>query len=70
MEAYHKSMAALVEREHKLEGKPPLVQFLTSRKGTKKTKKQNTMVQPSHGPNGRLPSVAGTKGKTDEHPHQ
>lgn len=59
-----------VERERKLEGKPPLVQFLTSRKGTKKTKKQNKIVQPSHGPNGPLPSAAGTKDKTHEDTHQ
>lgn len=59
-----------VERERKLEGKPPLVQFLTARKGTKKTKKQNKIVQPSHGPNGPLPSAAGRKDKTHEDAHQ
>jgi hypothetical protein len=52
-----------VERERKLEGKPPLVQFLTSRKGTKKTNKR---AQPSHRPDGPLPSPVGTKGKKQE----
>lgn len=34
-----------VERQRKLEGKPPLVQFLTSRKGPTKTKTTDQMVR-------------------------
>jgi hypothetical protein len=59
-----------VERQRKLEGKPPLVQFLTSRKGPEETKKQNKVAQPSDRANGPLPSAVGTKDKTHEDAHQ
>jgi hypothetical protein len=41
-----------VERERKLEGKPPLVQFLTSRKRSRKTRRENGAVHSSRKPNG------------------
>ncbi len=41
-----------VERERKLEGKPPLVQFLTPRKRSKKTRRENGAVHSSRKPNG------------------
>jgi hypothetical protein len=50
-----------VERQRKLEGKPPLVEFLTSRKDFKKIEKQNEALGPSRGPNGPLSSAAETK---------
>src|SRR5467141_3119055 len=37
-----------VERQRKHEGKPPLVQFLTSRKRSKKTEKENEAVHSNH----------------------
>ncbi|MFZ3244331.1 MAG: hypothetical protein WA185_04585 [Candidatus Acidiferrales bacterium] len=58
-----------VERQRKLEGKPPLVQFFTSRKGSKQTEKQNRVVQSSRRPNDPVPS-AGTKNKIQEDAHQ
>lgn len=59
-----------VERQRKLEGKPPLVQFLKLRKDSKKTHKRDKVAQPSPRPNGPLPSAAGTKDKTPESAHQ
>ena len=41
-----------VERQRKQEGKPPLVQFLTSRKRPKKTERGNGAVRSSRKPNG------------------
>ena len=41
-----------VERQRKHEGKPPLVQFLTSRKRSKKTEKETEAVHSSRRPNG------------------
>ena len=41
-----------VERQRKHEGKPPLVQFLTSRKRSKKTEKVAEAVHSSRRPNG------------------
>jgi len=55
-----------VERQRKLDGEPPLVQFLTSRKGPEETKKQNKVAQPSDRANDPLPSPVGTKDKTHE----
>ncbi|MGB7665741.1 MAG: hypothetical protein WBL66_00630 [Candidatus Acidiferrales bacterium] len=59
-----------VERQRKLEGKPPLVQFFTSRKSSKQTEKQNRVVQSSRRPNDPVPSAAGTKNKIQEDAHQ
>ena len=42
----------VVERERKLEGKPSLVQFLTSRKRSKKALRENGVVHSSGKPNG------------------
>ncbi len=53
-----------MERQRKLEGKPPLVEFLTSRKGSKE--KQNEAVRPSPGPNGPLPSAAEVRNRAQE----
>jgi hypothetical protein len=59
-----------VERERKLEGKPPLVQFLPRSKRPKKTPKKTEGVHPSHRPNGPLPSAAGVKNRTQEDAHE
>jgi len=50
-----------VERERKLDGKPPLVQFLSRSKRPKKTLKKTEGVHPSRRPNGPLPSSAGVQ---------
>ena len=50
-----------VERQRKQEGKPPLVQFLTSRKRSKKTEKENEAVHSNHKPNGAPSSSTGVK---------
>jgi len=50
-----------VERERKLEGKPPLVQFLTRSKRPKKTLKKTEGVPSSRKVNGPLPSAAGVQ---------
>lgn len=50
-----------VERQRKHEGKPPLVQFLTSRKRSKKTEKENEAVHSNHKPNGAPSSSTGVK---------
>ena len=81
METYHKSMAGLERRRsminlqfmlemRKLEGKPPLVQFLPRSKRPKKTPKKTEGVHPSHRPNGPLPSAAGVKNRTQEDAHE
>src|ERR1700747_2063392 len=59
-----------VERERKLEGKPPLVQFLSRSKRPKKTPKKPEGVHPSRRPNGPLPSAAGVKNRTQEDAHE
>lgn len=41
-----------VERQRKHEGKLPLVQFLTSRKRSKKTRKETEAAHPTRKPNG------------------
>jgi hypothetical protein len=41
-----------VERQRKHEGKPPLVQFLTSRKRSKKTEKETEAAHSTRKPNG------------------
>ena len=50
-----------VERQRKHEGKPPLVQFLTSRKRSKKTEKENEAVHSNHKRNGAPSSSTGVK---------
>lgn len=55
-----------VERERKLEGKPPLVQFLPRRKQSKKSPKANEQVHSSRKVNGPPPSAAGTNNRTQE----
>ena len=59
-----------VERERKLEGKPPLVQFLPRSKRPKKTPKKTEGVHPSRRPNGPPPSAAGVKNRTQEDAHE
>lgn len=48
-----------VERERKLEGKLPLVQFLSRRRQSKKSHKANERVHSSRKLNGPLPPAAG-----------
>lgn len=55
-----------VERERKLEGKPPLVQFLSRRKQSRKSAKANQRVHSSRKLNGPPLSAAGTNNKTQE----
>ena len=59
-----------VERERKLEGKPPLVEFLPRRTHPKKTRKKAEGVSSSRRPNGPLPSVAAVKSQMQEHAHE
>lgn len=60
----------VVERERKLEGKPPLVEFLRRRNRPKKTRKKAEGVSTGRGPNGPLASVAAAKSQTQEHAHE
>ena len=60
----------VVERERKLEGKPPLVEFLPRRNRPKKTQKKAEGVAPGRRPNGPLASVAAVKSQTQEHAHE
>ena len=53
-----------VERERKVEGKPPMVQFLPRRKNPEEARKANERARSSRKPNGPLPSAEGTKNKT------
>lgn len=55
-----------VERERKLEGKPPLVQFLPRSKRPKKTHKKTEGVDSGHKTNGPLPPASGVKNKAGE----
>ena len=55
-----------VERERKLEGKSPLVQFLPRGKNPKDARKANVRAHSSRKLNGPLPSAAGTNNKTQE----
>ena len=55
-----------VERERKLEGKPPLVQFLSRRNRPKKTREKTEGVHSSGRPNGPLPSAEGVKNTVPE----
>src|SRR5437773_7887056 len=58
-----------VERERKLEGKPPLVQFLPRSKRPKKTPKKTEGAHPSHRPNGPLPSAPGVESTVPANAH-
>ena len=59
-----------VERERKLEGKPPLVQFLSRSKGPKKAPKKTDGVPSSRRPNDPLPSAAGVQNPVPEAAHK
>jgi hypothetical protein len=58
-----------VERERKLEGKPPLVQFLTRSKRPKKTPKKTEGVRSSHRITGPPPPASGIKSTVPEDAH-
>jgi hypothetical protein len=58
-----------VERERKLEGKPPLVQFLTRSKRPKKTPKKTERARSSHRLTGPLPPASGIKSTVLEDAH-
>ena len=58
-----------VERERKLEGKPPLVQFLPRGKRPKKTSKKTEGVHSSRKPNGPMPSAPGVASTVPEDAH-
>lgn len=60
-----------VERERKLEGKPPLVQFLPPNTRPKKTPKKDEGVHSSHKPTSPPASAAsGVKSKLPEETHE
>jgi hypothetical protein len=59
-----------VERQRKHEGKPPLVQFLTSSKRSKKTDKEHEAVHSNHKPNGAQSSSTGVKSKGSGDAHE
>jgi hypothetical protein len=59
-----------VERQRKQEGKPPLVQFLTSSKRSKKTEKEYEAVHSNHKPNGAQSSSTGAKSKGSGDAHE
>jgi hypothetical protein len=58
-----------VERERKLEGKPPLVQFLPRSKHSKKTPKKNQGIHSSHRLTSLQPSASGIKSTVPEDAH-
>jgi len=58
-----------VERERKLEGKPPLVQFLRRSKRPKKTSKKNEEVQSPHKLTGSPPPASGSESTVPEDVH-
>ena len=58
-----------VERERKLEGKPPLVQFLPRSKRPKKTPKKTEGVRSSHRVNSIQPPTSGIKSAVPEDAH-
>jgi len=59
-----------VERQRKHEGKPPLVQFHTSRKRSKKTRRENGAVHSSRKPNGAPAQDAVVKNRVPEAAHE
>lgn len=59
-----------VERERKLEGKPPLVQFLSRSRSPREARKATERVHSSRKPNAPLPSAQGATNKTPESAHQ
>jgi hypothetical protein len=58
-----------VERERKLEGKPPLVQFLPRSKRAKKTPKKTEGVHPARKVNGSPTSDSGVNSRVPEDAH-
>jgi hypothetical protein len=58
-----------VERERKLEGKPPLVQFLPRSKRSKKTPKKTEGVRSNHRVPGLQPPSSSIKGTVPEDAH-
>lgn len=59
-----------VERERKLEGRPPLVQFLSRSRNPREARKATERVHSSRKPNGPLPPAQGARNKTPESAHQ
>jgi Txe/YoeB family toxin of Txe-Axe toxin-antitoxin module len=59
-----------VERQRKQEGKPPLVQFLTSKKRSRKIQKENRAVHSSRKPNGAPPPATGVKSSVSGGVHE
>jgi len=59
-----------VERQRKQEGKAPLVQFLTSRKRSKKTRRENGAVHSSRKPNGAPTPDTLVKNRVPEAAHE
>jgi hypothetical protein len=59
-----------VERQRKQEGRPPLVQFLTSRKRSKKTPRENGAVHSSRKPNGAPTPDTLVKNRMPEAAHE
>ncbi len=58
-----------VERERKLEGKPPLVQFLPRSKRPKKTPKKTEGARSSRKVNGPMPSAPNVESTVPEDAH-
>ena len=58
-----------VERERKLEGKPPLVQFLPRSKRSKKTPKKTEGVHSRRKVNGPMPSAPGVESTVPANAH-
>jgi len=59
-----------VELRRKQEGKLPLVQFLTSRKRSKKTRRENGAIHPSRKPNGVPTPDTVVKNRVPEAAHE
>ena len=59
-----------VERERKLEGKPPLVQFLASRKRSRKPRRENGAVHSNRKPNGAPTVDTVVKDRVPEAAHE
>jgi hypothetical protein len=62
-------LMGVVERERKLEGKPPLVQFLPRSKRPKKTPKKTEGVHSSHKLTGSSTPASGLKSTVPENAH-
>lgn len=59
-----------VERQRKHEGKPPLVQFLTSSKRSKKTDKKTEAIHSNYKPNGAQASSTGVEREESGDTHE